>query len=87
MFPTSITIGSGRSGSILTPVFYICATAGNAWGQIISGHKSVYPSQILMVNKSPSMDFQVNCEIGEVQEPKIKDKHKIFKRFYENKGV
>ncbi|QEK11002.1 permease [Crassaminicella thermophila] len=132
MFTTSVTLGSGGSGGILTPIFYIGATAGNAWGQIMNanmalfsaigmvafvaactntpisgiliamelfgievasyasipcvisyfmvGHKSVYPSQILVINKSPSVDLQTNCEIGRVKELKIKNK--VLKKFY-----
>ena len=34
MFTTSVTLGSGGSGGILTPIFYIGSTAGNLWGQI-----------------------------------------------------
>lgn len=134
MFTTSITLGSGGSGGILTPIFYIGSTAGNAWGQIINGnialfsaigmvaflaactntplaamliamelfgvevgsyasipcvigylmvgHRSVYPSQILIVNKTPSMDLETNCEIGEMQEPKVTNNHKLLEKFY-----
>ncbi len=35
MFTTSVTLGSGGSGGILTPIFYIGSTAGNLWGQIV----------------------------------------------------
>ncbi|QZY54839.1 chloride channel protein [Crassaminicella profunda] len=143
MFTTSVTLGSGGSGGILTPIFYIGATAGNAWGQMMHGnialfsavgmvafvaacantpiagiliamelfgvevasyasiaivigylmvgHKSVYPSQILVINKSPSMDTEINCEIGHVQEEphiKIKNKNKFLGKLYDhNKGA
>jgi len=42
MFTTSITLGSGGSGGILTPIFYIGATAGNVWGQLIHGNIGLY---------------------------------------------
>lgn len=139
MFTTSVTLGSGGSGGILTPIFYIGATAGNTWGQLINmnislfsaigmvaflsactntpiaailiamelfgievasyasiscvisylmvGHKSVYPSQILVVNKSPSIDHSnINCEIGQVKEITINNKHESFKRFCDHVG-
>ncbi|NBG87400.1 hypothetical protein ISALK_02685 [Isachenkonia alkalipeptolytica] len=35
MITTSVTLGSGGSGGILTPIFYIGSTAGNLWGQIV----------------------------------------------------
>ncbi|MCT4621030.1 MAG: chloride channel protein [Marinisporobacter sp.] len=143
MFTTSVTLGSGGSGGILTPIFYIGATAGNAWGQMMHGniaffsavgmvaflaacantpiagiliamelfgvevasyasiaivigylmvgHKSVYPSQILVIHKSPSMDTEINCEIGQVQEEphiKIKNKSKLLEKLYDhNKSI
>ncbi len=36
MFTTSVTLGTGGSGGVLTPIFYIGSTAGNFWGQIVS---------------------------------------------------
>jgi H+/Cl- antiporter ClcA len=123
MFTTSITLGSGGSGGILTPIFYIGATAGNVWAQLIHGnialftsigmvaflaacantplasiiiamelfginiatyasvacvisylmvgHKSVYPTQILAITKSQSLNMDMNCEIQEAKNIKI----------------
>ncbi|QXM07153.1 chloride channel protein [Crassaminicella indica] len=143
MFTTSVTLGSGGSGGILTPIFYIGATAGNAWGQLMNenialfsavgmvaflaacantpiagiliamelfgievasyasiavvigylmvGHKSIYPSQIIVSNKSPSMDTEINCEIGQLQKDpriKIKSKNKFLEKLHDiNKGA
>jgi H+/Cl- antiporter ClcA len=107
MLFTSITLNFGGSGGIVTPIFFVGATAGNAFGQLpgfdpaifaaiglvsvlagaantpiaasilavelfgpaigpyasvaciisflITGHRSVYPSQILSVGKSASI--------------------------------
>lgn len=115
---TAITLGSGGSGGILTPVFFIGAAAGDLWGQLMSmdrgtfaaigmmavlagatntpiaasvmaielfgpalasyaavacvtcflitGHRSVYPSQIIGVAKSESIQVDLESEIGEV---------------------
>lgn len=123
MFTTSITLGSGGSGGILTPIFYIGATAGNTWAQIIHGnialftsvgmvaflaacantplaaiimamelfginvasyasvacvisylmvgHKSVYPTQILAISKSASLNMGRDCEVREAKDIKI----------------
>ncbi|WZL72919.1 chloride channel protein [Clostridiaceae bacterium 35-E11] len=136
MFTTSITLGAGGSGGILTPIFYIGTTAGNAWGQIIGenislfsaigmvaflsactntpiaailiamelfgvkigsyasiacvisylmvGHKSVYPSQILVVNKTPSIDNEPNCEIGQVKKIKLTKEYKVLKPLFKD---
>ncbi|WP_461207145.1 chloride channel protein [Clostridium sp. DL1XJH146] len=124
MITTSITLGSGGSGGILTPIFYIGATAGNAWASLLNlnisiysavgmvaalaacantpiaaiimamelygvntasyasvacvvsylivGHKSVYPTQILAVLKTNSLDFEKDVEIGIRQKLEIK---------------
>ncbi|MBI3803634.1 MAG: chloride channel protein [Nitrospirae bacterium] len=115
---TAVTLGSGGSGGILTPVFFIGAAAGDLWGQmtsmdrgtfaaigmmavlagatntpiaasvmaielfgpllasyaavacvtsfLITGHRSVYPSQIIGVAKSESFQIDLQSEIGEV---------------------
>lgn len=42
MFATSVTFGSGGSGGILTPIFYIGSAAGNAWAQLIHGNLAFY---------------------------------------------
>lgn len=132
MFTTSVTLGSGGSGGILTPIFYIGATAGNAWAQIVHGnislysaigmisflaactntpiaaiimsmelfginigfyasivcvvsylivgHRSVYPSQILKISKSPSISFATDCEVSKIKKISVKNKHRMFKR-------
>lgn len=38
----SITLGSGGSGGILTPIFYIGATAGYSWGHLVQGNIELY---------------------------------------------
>lgn len=115
---TAVTLGSGGSGGILTPIFFIGAAAGDLWGQLMSmdrgtfaaigmmavlagatntpiaasvmaielfgptfasyaavacvtsflitGHRSVYPSQIIGVAKSESIQVDLKSEIGEV---------------------
>ncbi|ERP31427.1 chloride channel protein [Chitinivibrio alkaliphilus] len=42
MITTSITLGSGGSGGILTPIFFIGATAGNIWAQLVGGNLALY---------------------------------------------
>jgi len=115
---TAITLGSGGSGGILTPIFFIGAAAGDLWGQmmsldrgtfaaigmmavlagatntpiaasvmaielfgpllasyaavacvasfLITGHRSVYPSQIVGVAKSESIQVDLEAEIGQI---------------------
>jgi H+/Cl- antiporter ClcA len=112
---TAITLGSGGSGGIITPIFFIGATAGSLFAAmlgldkatfaaigmvgllagaantpiaagimamemfgpqiapyaavacvvsfLISGHRSVYPSQILAFRKSPSVVVETGVEI------------------------
>ena len=38
----SVTLGSGGSGGILTPIFYIGATAGYSWGHVVNGNIELY---------------------------------------------
>lgn len=116
---TSITLNFGGSGGIVTPIFFVGATAGSAWAELlhlplttfaalgmvavlagaantpiaasimaieffgpkiapyaalacvisylITGHRSVYPSQILAVKKSPNVDVQMGVEIETVE--------------------
>ena len=113
---TSITLGFGGSGGIVTPIFFIGATAGAAFGQLfgldpatfaaigfvsllagcantpisasimsvelfgpqlapyaavaciisflMTGHRSVYPSQILSIRKSSSVEVELGQEIA-----------------------
>jgi H+/Cl- antiporter ClcA len=112
---TSVTLGFGGSGGIVTPIFFIGATAGSTFGHIfgldpatfaaiglvsllagcantpisasimavelfgpklapyatvaciisflMTGHRSVYPSQILSIRKSPSVEVELGQEI------------------------
>lgn len=115
---TSLTLGSGGSGGILTPMLYVGATAGSVWSHIVNGsstfyaavgmvsflatcantpiagivismelfgsevgmyaaivcviaylivgHKSIYPTQILVKSKTPSLFMDTDCEIYKV---------------------
>ncbi|HET6370566.1 MAG TPA: chloride channel protein [Nitrospiria bacterium] len=117
---TSVTLGSGGSGGIITPIFFVGAAAGDLWGHlmsmdrgtfaalgmvavtagatntpiaasvmaielfgpalapyasvaciasfIITGHRSVYPSQIIGFAKSESLQVSMQSEIGDVVE-------------------
>jgi H+/Cl- antiporter ClcA len=117
---TAVTLGSGGSGGIITPIFFIGAAAGDLWGHlmsmdrgtfaalgmvavtagatntpiaasvmaielfgpalapyasvaciasfIITGHRSVYPSQIIGFAKSQSLQVSMQSEIGDVVE-------------------
>jgi H+/Cl- antiporter ClcA len=119
MFSTSVTLGFGGSGGIITPIFYVGATAGNLLGQLpgfnvavfsaigmvslvagaantpisasimamelfgpelapyaavscvisflMTGHRSVYPSQILSVSKSSSLTVKHGQEMGNIE--------------------
>ncbi len=114
---TSITLAMEGSGGIITPMFFVGATAGSAFAPLlgidpataaaigmvalvsgaantpiaasilsvelfgpaiapyaaiaavisflISGHRSVYPSQVLAMSKSPSLAVEQGCEIVE----------------------
>jgi H+/Cl- antiporter ClcA len=116
MVTTSVTLNFGGSGGIVTPIFFVGATAGSVFAQLlnldaatfaaigmvgllagaantpiaasilavelfgpkiapyatvacvisflITGHRSVYPSQILAIRKSPS----IQVEVGKVME-------------------
>lgn len=115
---TSITLGSGGSGGIITPIFFIGAAAGDLWGRmmsmdrgtfaaigmiavlsgaantpiaasvmaielfgtdlasyaavaclasfIITGHRSVYPSQVIALAKSESLQVRIQSEMAEI---------------------
>ena len=119
MIFTSITLGFGGSGGIVTPIFFIGATAGSLYASwagldhatlsaigfvavlagaantpiaasvmaievfgpqiapyaavacvisfLMTGHRSVYPSQVLLVKKSPSLDVNVGHEMHDVK--------------------
>lgn len=133
MFTTSVTLGSGGSGGILTPIFYIGSTFGNLWGTLINnnialfsaigmvaflaatantpiaaiimamelfgvevaslasiacvvsyltvGHRSVYPSQILALGKTPSIDFETDKEIKDVGKVRLVRKGILAKKY------
>lgn len=118
-YTTSLTLGSGGSGGILTPMLFLGSSLGNLWssilklnipfysavgmisflgassntpiaaiiiavelfghtvgiytaiacgiGYLILGHQSIYPTQILMFSKSPSIFIDENCEIKKVK--------------------
>jgi len=116
-FATSVTLGSGGSGGVVTPIFFIGAAAGNLFAQVfhlplvtyaaigmvavlaaaantpiaasvmaielfgagiapdaavacmvsflIVGYRSIYPSQILGIEKSSSLPVTTGLPIGE----------------------
>ncbi len=136
---TSITLGVGGSGGIVTPIFYIGAASGNLFGSIIgdhlaffaalgfvsvlagttnapiaatimamelfgievahyaaisvvisflmTGHRSVFPSQILAMKKSDMLDIKHGEDIGHTEVNmreedinKIKDIHERLQK-------
>jgi H+/Cl- antiporter ClcA len=116
---TSITLNSGGSGGIVTPIFFVGATSGAFYAQLLgldiptfaaiglvsllagaantpiaasimaielfgpaiapyasvscvisflmTGHRSVYPSQVLRVSKSSSINVQLGEEIQDIE--------------------
>ncbi len=126
---TAITLNFGGSGGVITPIFFIVATSGSAFANLlkldsgtfsaiglvsvlagstntpiaasimaielfgtgiapyaalsciisflITGHKSIYPSQILGMRKSPSIQVEVGKEVGEVK-PEVRLRAKGF---------
>lgn len=116
---TSLTLSFGGSGGIVTPIFFVGATAGVTFAHLlglntatfaaiglvsvlagaantpiaasilavelfgppvapyatlacvvsflITGHRSVYPSQVLSISKSPSLSVELGKEIEEIQ--------------------
>jgi len=144
---TSITLGIGGSGGIITPVFYIGATSGHLFGQfagdhitlfaalgfvsvlagatnapiasiimavelfgldiahyaalsaviafLITGHRSVFPSQILAFRKSDLLDVEMGKEIehthiknssflSKLKPAKIQKRYEILSKWREN---
>lgn len=131
---TSLTLGSGASGGMLTPTLFIGAMSGNLWAHIfkmnislysaigmtsflgactntplaaiiitmelfgvkagtyasicciisyyIVGHRSIYPTQVMMQSKSPSILLKNNIEIGEIDKLTFRDKYNILDRFF-----
>lgn len=41
---------------------------------MIVGHKSIYPTQLIVLGKTPSLNMDLNCEIGKVRKLTIKNK-------------
>jgi len=124
MIFTSITLSFGGSGGIVTPIFFIGSTAGNAFAHIfdlnvmmfsaigmvallagaantpisasimaaelfgpelapfaavacvisfmMTGHRSVYPSQVLAITKSPSIQVEKGREMDDMESTRIK---------------
>lgn len=133
-FTTSITLSSGGSGGILTPMLYIGSSLGNTWAGIFSeniaffsaigmavffgccantpiaaiiialelfghtagiytaiacmiaylimGHTSIYPTQILVTSKSPSVKYDINKEISKSEVKDIKLKYWFQKKIF-----
>ena len=119
MFSTSVTLGFGGSGGIITPIFFVGSTAGNLLGHVpgfdvsvfaaigmvslvagaantpisaslmamelfgpqlapyaavscvisflMTGHRSVYPSQILSISKSSSLSVKHGQEMRNIE--------------------
>lgn len=133
-FTTSITLSSGGSGGILTPMLYIGSSLGNTWAAVFSeniaffsaigmtaffgccantpiaaiiislelfghtagiytaiacvtaylimGHTSIYPTQILVTSKSPSVKYDINKEISKSRIKDIKLKYWFQKKIF-----
>ena len=116
---TSLTLGFGGSGGVVTPIFFVGATGGSAYASLINadtatfaaiglvsllagctnapiaasvmsvelfgpsiapfaalacvisflmtGHRSVYPSQILAIRKSPSLVVEIGKEVEDIR--------------------
>ncbi|GER93025.1 voltage-gated chloride channel [hot springs metagenome] len=128
MIFTSITLSFGGSGGIITPIFFIGATAGNTFGSLLgldaslfaaigmvgllagaantpisasimavelfgpqvapyaavacvisflmTGHRSVYPSQVLSMQKSASLTVQKGKEMRDIEGVEFKPRPK-----------
>ena len=137
MFTTAITLSSGGSGGILTPMLYIGGALGNTWAGIfnqniaffsaigmasffgccantpiaaiiislelfghatgiytsiacivaylIMGHTSIYPTQILVTSKSPSVKYYTNKEISDYKSKDIVLKYWFQKKLFGDK--
>lgn len=127
---TSLTLGTGGSGGILTPMLFIGASSGNAWAAIfhlnpqfyasigmvaflsscsntpisaiiislelfgnhigvfcaiacvisymLVGHRSIYPTQMVISKKSPSIAWDINCEVNDIRSLKLIKHDKIL---------
>ncbi len=142
-FTTSLTLAGGGSGGVITPIFYIGATSGHAFGNwvdyqhitlfaalgfvsvlsgatntpiaatimavelfgleiahyaalsavisfLITGHRSVFPSQILAMKKSEMLEVKIGEEIEkaevEIQERQISKFQRIRRRILRKKA-
>jgi len=127
---TALTLGSGGSGGVLTPIFFVGATSGNLFGSLmgehiaffaaigfvsvlagtanapiaaiimavelfgvqvapyaaisvvisflITGHRSIFPSQILRMNKSDMLDISTGEDIDHTQvSMRAKDRERL----------
>lgn len=133
MFFTAITLSFGGSGGIVTPIFFIGATAGSLFGEImgldratfaaiglvgvlagaantpvsatimaielfgaqiapytalvcvisylITGHRSVYPTQIIARSKSPSVSVETDKEVEAISYVSIQPRSKTLYSF------
>ncbi|GCD10781.1 chloride channel protein [Clostridium tagluense] len=138
MFTTAITLSSGGSGGILTPMLYIGSSLGNTWAAIfnqnlaffsaigmaaffgccantpiaaiiialelfghstgiytsiacvvaylIMGHTSIYPTQILVTSKSPSIKYDTNKEIINSKSKDVVLKYSFQKKLFGDKN-
>mgnify|MGYP000954805383 CR=1 len=130
---TSITLGSGGSGGVVTPIFFVGTSAGNLFARLfspeylaaysaigmvavlagaantpiaasvmaielfgatmapyaalacmvsflIAGYRSIYPSQILGVQKSTSLEAPTGMPISELDHVTLKTNHPAFIR-------
>lgn len=136
IFFTSITLAFGGSGGIITPIFFIGATAGNLFGRLfgldpavfsaigmvcllagatntpisasimavelfgpaltpyaalaciisflMTGHRSVYPSQVLAITKSSALMVEKGKEMRELKEIELDGKSKRIKESMTN---
>lgn len=131
---TALTLGSGGSGGILTPMLFIGSAFGNVWAQIIGsdisfysaigmvaflgacsnipissiiiamelfgnsigiyasiaigisyvivGHESIYPTQLIIDSKTPSVYVDPNVEINDIGEQRRSEKEHLIKKFF-----
>ncbi|MGH4140220.1 chloride channel protein [Clostridium sp.] len=137
MFTTAITLSSGGSGGILTPMLYIGSSLGNTWATIfnqniaffsaigmaaffgccantpiaaiiialelfghstgiytsiacvvaylIMGHTSIYPTQILVTSKTPSIKYDESKELSDSTSIDVVLKYNFQKKLFGDK--
>ena len=49
---------------------------------IIVGHESIYPTQVIVYSKTPSLSIDKNIEVNDIKEQKLSHKKHIGKRFF-----